>query len=141
MGAPYRGLALSAASPGQESSPWHSEPAPVWASVTGQISLLKQRSSWEAYLSLTPKLHPSLELTSDDDDDDNNNNNNNNTSSGEGNGNPLQILAWKIPWTEEPGGLYSPWGLRELNTTEKLNTQFSPQFSEISSIVHSLVIF
>ena len=20
------------------------------------------------------------------------------------------ILAWKIPWTEEPGGLYSPWG-------------------------------
>ena len=22
------------------------------------------------------------------------------------------ILAWKIPWTEEPGGLYSPWGLK-----------------------------
>ena len=20
------------------------------------------------------------------------------------------VLAWKIPWTEEPGGLYSPWG-------------------------------
>ena len=20
------------------------------------------------------------------------------------------ILAWKVPWTEEPGGLYSPWG-------------------------------
>ena len=20
------------------------------------------------------------------------------------------ILAWKIPWTEEAGGLYSPWG-------------------------------
>ena len=20
------------------------------------------------------------------------------------------ILAWKIPWTEDPGGLYSPWG-------------------------------
>ena len=19
------------------------------------------------------------------------------------------ILAWRIPWTEEPGGLYSPW--------------------------------
>ena len=27
------------------------------------------------------------------------------------------ILAWKIPWTEEPGGLYSPWGLKELDTT------------------------
>ena len=23
------------------------------------------------------------------------------------NGNPLQILAWGIPWTEEPGGLQS----------------------------------
>ena len=20
------------------------------------------------------------------------------------------ILAWIVPWTEEPGGLYSPWG-------------------------------
>ena len=29
------------------------------------------------------------------------------------------ILAWKIPWTEEPGGLYSPWGLKELDTTER----------------------
>ena len=26
-------------------------------------------------------------------------------SPGEGNGNPLQILAWRIPWTEAPGGL------------------------------------
>ena len=22
------------------------------------------------------------------------------------------ILTWEIPWTEEPGGLYSPWGLK-----------------------------
>ena len=29
-------------------------------------------------------------------------------SPGEGNGNPLQyIFAWRIPWTEEPGGLQS----------------------------------
>ena len=28
-------------------------------------------------------------------------------SPGEGNGNPLQFLAWKIPWTEGPGGLQS----------------------------------
>ena len=28
-------------------------------------------------------------------------------SLGEGNGNPLHILAWEIPWTEEPGGLQS----------------------------------
>ena len=26
-------------------------------------------------------------------------------SPGEENGNPLHIPAWRIPWTEEPGGL------------------------------------
>ena len=25
----------------------------------------------------------------------------------EGNGNPSRIIAWKIPWTEDPGGLQS----------------------------------
>ena len=33
-------------------------------------------------------------------------------SSGERNGNPLQYLAWEIPWTEEPGGGYSPSGCK-----------------------------
>ena len=28
-------------------------------------------------------------------------------SPGGGNGSPLQILAWRIPWTEEPGRLQS----------------------------------
>ena len=28
-------------------------------------------------------------------------------SLGEGNGNPLQYLAWRIPWTEETGGIQS----------------------------------
>ena len=28
------------------------------------------------------------------------------------------ILAWRIPWTEEPGGLQSM-GLKELDTTEQ----------------------
>ena len=28
-------------------------------------------------------------------------------SPGGGNDNPPNILAWKIPWTEEPGGLVS----------------------------------
>ena len=27
------------------------------------------------------------------------------------------ILDWEIPWTEEPGGLYSPWGHNELDMT------------------------
>ena len=33
------------------------------------------------------------------------------------------ILAWRISWTEEPGG-YSPWGLKESDTTQRL-TLFS----------------
>ena len=28
-------------------------------------------------------------------------------SPGEGNGNLPSVLAWEIPWTEEPGGLQS----------------------------------
>ena len=28
-------------------------------------------------------------------------------SPGGGHGNPLSVLAWRIPWTEEPGGLQS----------------------------------
>ena len=37
-------------------------------------------------------------------------------SPGEGNSNPLRILTWRIPWTEEPGGLQSM-GLQELDMT------------------------
>ena len=29
------------------------------------------------------------------------------------------ILAWRIPWTEEPGG-HSPWGCKQLDTTKRL---------------------
>ena len=29
------------------------------------------------------------------------------------------LLAWRIPWTEEPGGC-SPWGRKESDTTERL---------------------
>ena len=31
------------------------------------------------------------------------------------------ILAWEISRTEEPGGLYCPWGLKESDTTWRLN--------------------
>ena len=31
------------------------------------------------------------------------------------------ILAWEIPWTEEPGG-YSLWGCKELGRTECAHT-------------------
>ena len=30
------------------------------------------------------------------------------------------ILAWRIPWTEEPGGLHSSWGHKESDMTERL---------------------
>ena len=33
----------------------------------------------------------------------------------------FSILAWKIPWTEEPGG-YSPWGHKESDVTLQLST-------------------
>ena len=33
-------------------------------------------------------------------------------------------LAWKIPWTEEPGGLQSM-GRKESDTTERLHFHFS----------------
>ena len=35
------------------------------------------------------------------------------------------MLAWRIPWIEERGGLYSSWGRKELDTTEQLSTQHS----------------
>ena len=35
-----------------------------------------------------------------------------------------RTLAWKIPWTEEPGRLHSPWGHKELDTTERLHFHF-----------------
>ena len=28
------------------------------------------------------------------------------------------ILAWRIPWTEMPGGLHSRWGHKESDSTE-----------------------
>ena len=32
----------------------------------------------------------------------------------------FSILAWRIPWIEEPGRLYSPRGCKESDTTEQL---------------------
>ena len=40
----------------------------------------------------------------------------------EGMGTDSSILAWRSPWTEEPGELYSPWGCKELDMTEQLST-------------------
>ena len=29
-----------------------------------------------------------------------------------------RILAWRMPWSEEPQSSYSPWGLKESDTNE-----------------------
>ena len=34
----------------------------------------------------------------------------------EGMATPSSILAWRIPWTEKPGGLYNPWGRKVLSS-------------------------
>ena len=45
-------------------------------------------------------------------------------SSGGGNATHSSILGWRIPWTEEPGGLQSPWGCKESDRTETLTLSF-----------------
>ena len=37
------------------------------------------------------------------------------------------VLAWRIPWTEEPGG-YSLWGLKESGATERAHTHLGSAY-------------
>ena len=47
------------------------------------------------------------------------------------------ILAWEIPWTEEPGGLQSM-GCQELDTTEQLTLPlFTVRYTFSFDLVHS----
>ena len=39
----------------------------------------------------------------------------------------FSVLAWRIPCTEEPGKLHSPWGRKEL-ASSKQRTLTSPTF-------------
>ena len=41
---------------------------------------------------------------------------------------PSSTLAWKIPWTEEPGRL-SPWGHKESDKTEQLHLILTLKYS------------
>ena len=43
------------------------------------------------------------------------------------------ILAWKIPWAEEPGGLQSM-GSQRVDMTERLNTHTNKRVKAIFSI-------
>ena len=48
-------------------------------------------------------------------------------SPGEGNGKPLSVLDWTIPWTEAPGGP-SPRSCKESDTTERLSMQIHIEY-------------
>ena len=50
------------------------------------------------------------------------------------------FLAWKIPWTEEPGGLYSPCGHKESDTTEHVRW-LSRIYLEENQFFKKLVFF
>ena len=54
----------------------------------------------------------------------------------------FSILAWEIPWTEEPGGLQSR-GRKELDTTKRLNhsNKNIRSSDHIQLIVESLYTF
>ena len=51
------------------------------------------------------------------------------------------ILAWKIPWMEEPVG-YSPWGHKELDTIELLPFHFHPVMNSflMTTASHSSIL-
>ena len=48
------------------------------------------------------------------------------------------ILDWKIPWTEEPGGL-QPTGSKESDTTEKVCMTHRPIMSQTNLTPSSLL--
>ena len=49
---------------------------------------------------------------------------------------PSIILAWRIPWTEKPGGLHSPWGHKESDMTDRLTHTHAKLLTQ--SLVHSM---
>ena len=53
---------------------------------------------------------------------------------------PSSILAWRIPWTEEPTWRagYSPWGCKESHTTEQLTLLLSASQGSSALQMHQL---
>ena len=47
------------------------------------------------------------------------------------------ILSWKIPWTAETSRLYSPWGCKKLDATERLSTVMSEGCPSRCWVMHS----
>ena len=44
------------------------------------------------------------------------------------------ILAWKVPWTEEAGG-YSPWDHKDLNATKHAGIRIAYQGVSITEVM------
>ena len=44
------------------------------------------------------------------------------------------ILAWRIPWTEEPVS-YSPWGHKEWDMTERLHFHFLKRVNTVPRVL------
>ena len=49
------------------------------------------------------------------------------------------ILAWRIPWTEGPGK-YSPWGCKELDTTELKLQYFGHLMQRVDLLEKTLML-
>ena len=56
-------------------------------------------------------------------------------SAGEGNGNPLQTLAWEILWTEEPGRLQSGQGVGHDLVTKQHHRPYMSVYTHIHTHV------
>ena len=56
-------------------------------------------------------------------------------SPGAGNGNPLRILAWKTPWTEEPGGLQSTGSQESRVQVLDSTVQESDMTAQLSTVI------
>ena len=50
---------------------------------------------------------------------------------GEGNGNPLQYSFLKNPHGQRSLAGYSPWGLKESDTTERLSTAYQTRLTNL----------
>ena len=48
------------------------------------------------------------------------------------------IVAWRMPWTEEPGRLCSPWGHRESDMTEVTQNDFRLYYN--GTVIKSMVL-
>ena len=46
------------------------------------------------------------------------------------------VLAWRMPWTEEPGGL-NPWGCKESDATDRLTLSLSDGAAGVSGALRA----